>query len=222
MSASSSRPKSLATGVRVSGPFVKLGGNPRGHKPRVHQKIFGIVVCAAGEHKYNVRFENDTEQVCFSTSMIVESHDIGIPLEEVMPSLPMAQQEKAQEGVEDAEEEEDNYFLDILAGVDEDALPADCNIENDQYDDLFGHQEEFLQKLRGGSRSLTNNLWLNTPAANAAATTTTTIEEDAVVPADDAEDDYSTPIENPGLNTGGGHGQGSEPCSKTTTLEAEN
>jgi hypothetical protein len=95
MSASSSRPKSLSTGIRVSGPFGELGGNPRGHKRRVRQRIFGVVVCAAGEHKYNVRFENDTEQVCFSTSLRVESHDIGVNLEEVMPSLPMAQQEEA-------------------------------------------------------------------------------------------------------------------------------
>jgi hypothetical protein len=147
MSASSSRPKNLATGVRVSGPFGKLGGNPGGHKHQVRQRIFGIVVCTAGEHKYNVIFENYTEQVCFSTSLRVESHDIGIPLEEVMPCLPMAQQEKAQGGVEYAEEEEENDFLEILAGVDDDALPANCNIENDQYDDLFGHQEEFLQNL---------------------------------------------------------------------------
>jgi hypothetical protein len=74
----------------------------------VRQRIFGKVVCASGEHTYNVRFENDTEQVCFSTSLRGESHDIGIHLEEVMPSLPMAQQEKAQGGVEDAEEEEEN------------------------------------------------------------------------------------------------------------------
>jgi hypothetical protein len=207
----------------------------------VHQRIFGIGVCAACEHKYSIRFENNTEHVCFSTSLRVESHDIGIPLEEVMPCLPMAEQEKAQGGVEDAEEEE-NDFLDILAGVDDDALPSDCNIENDQYDDLLGHQEEFLQNLRGGSRtshSPTNNLWLNTPAANdataatvvattfataiaaSATTRTTTAEEDVAVSADDAEDDYSTTVENPGLNTGGGHGRGSEPCSKTTTLEAE-
>jgi hypothetical protein len=65
MSASSSRPKSLSIGVRVSGPFGELGVNPRGHKRRVSQRIFGVVVCAAGEHNYNVRFENDTEQVCF-------------------------------------------------------------------------------------------------------------------------------------------------------------
>jgi hypothetical protein len=68
------------------------------------------------------------------------------------------------------------------------------------------------------SRSPTNNLWLNTPAASDAAaatvvaatvaaaadaTTTTTTEEDAAVPANDAEEDYSTTVENPGLNTGG-------------------
>jgi hypothetical protein len=71
--------------------------------------------------------------VCFSTSLREESHDIGVRLEEVMPSLPMAQQEEAQGNVEDAEEEEEeNDFLEILAGVDDYALPADCNIKNDQ------------------------------------------------------------------------------------------
>jgi hypothetical protein len=110
--------------------------------------------------------------VCFSTYLRVESHDIGVPLEEVMPSLPMAQQEEAQDSIEDAEEEEDNDSIDILAGVDDDALPAYCNIENDQYDDLFGHQEEYLENLRGRSISPTNNLWLNTPAANSAAAAT--------------------------------------------------
>jgi hypothetical protein len=65
-----------------------------------------------------------------------------------MPSLPIAQQEESQGGVEDAEEEEEeeNDFLDILTGVDDDALPVDCNIESDQYDDLFGHQEEYFEK----------------------------------------------------------------------------
>jgi hypothetical protein len=37
-----------------------------------------------------------------------------------MPSLPMAQQEEAQGGFEDAEEEEENDFLDILPVVDDD------------------------------------------------------------------------------------------------------
>jgi hypothetical protein len=83
--------------------------------------------------------------VCFSTSLTLESHDIGVPLEEVMPSLPMEQQEEAQGGVEDAEEEEENDFLDILAGVDDDALPADYNIENDQYDDLLSIKKIFCR-----------------------------------------------------------------------------
>jgi hypothetical protein len=48
-----------------------------------------------------------TQNKCvFSISVRVENNGIGIPLEEVMPSLPMAQQEKAQGGVDDVEEEE--------------------------------------------------------------------------------------------------------------------
>jgi hypothetical protein len=65
MSAASSPPKSLSTGVRVSGPFGELGENIRGHKSRVRQRIFGVVVRAAGEHKYKVRFENGTEKCDF-------------------------------------------------------------------------------------------------------------------------------------------------------------
>jgi hypothetical protein len=82
-----------------------------------------------------------------------------------MPSLPMAQQEESQGGVEDAEEEEENDFIEIVDGVDDYALIADCNIENDQYDDIFGHQEEYLDNLTERSSSPTKNLWLNTPAA---------------------------------------------------------
>jgi hypothetical protein len=112
--------------------------------------------------------------VCFSTSLTVESHDLGLPLEEVIPSQPMAHQEEAQDGVEDEEEEEEeeeNDSLDILTGVDDYALPADCNIESDKYDDLFGNQEEYLENLRGRSSSPTNNIWLNAPEAKSAAAT---------------------------------------------------
>jgi hypothetical protein len=59
----------------------------------MRQRVFGVVVCAAGEHKYKVRFENDLEKVCFSTSLRVESHDVGFPLIESLPLLPAAQQE---------------------------------------------------------------------------------------------------------------------------------
>jgi hypothetical protein len=39
----------------------KIGGKLKRAQTSLAQRIFGIVVCAAGEHKYNVRFENDTE-----------------------------------------------------------------------------------------------------------------------------------------------------------------
>jgi hypothetical protein len=156
----------------------------------------------------------------------VESHAIGVPLEEVMPSLPIAQQEEAQGGIEDAEEEEENDFPDMLTGVDDDALPTDCNIETDQYDDLFGHQEEYLENLRGRSSSPTNNLWLNTPAANSAAAVTTSPDiatntsttEEAAVPADDAEEDDSPTVENPGLNTGGDTAEGANHVQKLKNI----
>jgi hypothetical protein len=124
----------------VSGPFGESGEKPRGHTRCVCQRIFGVAVCVVGEHKYKVR-ENDTEQVCFSTSLRVEIHGIGVPLKEVMPSFPIGQQEEAQGGIEDAEEEEDNDFVDVLAGANDDAPPAYCNSESDQEDDLFGHQK---------------------------------------------------------------------------------
>jgi hypothetical protein len=188
----------------------ELGENPRGHTRRVRQRIFGVVVCASGEHKYNARFESDTEQVCFSTSLRVESHDIGVRLEEVKPSLPMAQQEEAQGDVEDAEEEEEeNDFLDILAGVDDDAIHADCNIKNDQYDD-----QSDGQPLAEHATAATVVAATVVTAAIAAATTTTTTEEDAAVPADDVEEDYSTTVENPGLNTGGGTAEGGSHVQK--------
>jgi hypothetical protein len=121
--------------------------NPRGLKRRVRHRLFGVVVCAAREHKYKVRFENDLEKVCFSTSLRVEIHVLGVPLIESLHLLPVAQQEEAQGGAEDAddkEEEEENDFRDMLAGIEDGALPTYCNIEADEYEDLSGHQHQFL------------------------------------------------------------------------------
>jgi hypothetical protein len=77
---SSSRPRSLSTGFSVSGLYEELVANPRGLKRRLRQRMFGVVVCAAGEHNYKVRFENDLEKVFFLTSLRVESHNLGVPL----------------------------------------------------------------------------------------------------------------------------------------------
>jgi hypothetical protein len=102
----SRRSRSLSSGLRVSGQYGELLVNPRGLKRRVRQRIFGVVACAAGEHKYKFRFENDLEKVCFSTSFRVESHVLGVPLIESLPLLPAAHQEEAQGGAEDANDEE--------------------------------------------------------------------------------------------------------------------
>jgi hypothetical protein len=92
----SRRSRSLSSGVRVLGRYGELVANPRGLKRRVRQRLFGVIVCAAGEHKYHVKFENDLEKVSFSTSLRVESHVIGVPLIESLPLLPAAQEEEAQ------------------------------------------------------------------------------------------------------------------------------
>jgi hypothetical protein len=51
------------------------------------------------------------------------------------------------------EEEEEKKIREMLAGVEDSALIADCNIDADEYDDLFGHQHEFLENLSGRSIS---------------------------------------------------------------------
>jgi hypothetical protein len=56
---------SLLSGLRFLGRYGELVVNPRGLKKRVRQRLFGVVVCSAGEHTYKVRFENDLEKVCF-------------------------------------------------------------------------------------------------------------------------------------------------------------
>jgi hypothetical protein len=43
--------------------------NPNGHKRRVRSRICGVVVGAVGENKYKVRFENDKEIHCVSSSL---------------------------------------------------------------------------------------------------------------------------------------------------------
>jgi hypothetical protein len=186
----------------------------------VRQRSFGVVVCVAGEHKYKVRFENDLEKVCFSISLRVESHELGVPLMDSLHLLPAAQQEEAQGGAEDAddeEEEEENDFRDMLAGIEDGALPTDCNIEADESKYLFGHQHEFLENLSGRSSSPTNNLWFDTPTAEvatAAAAVDAAAAIGTIAPSRSDPSPIATaaataatdagPVENPGINTGGG------------------
>jgi hypothetical protein len=108
----------------------------------------------------------------------------------------------------------------MLAGIEDGAIPADCNIEADEYEDLFGHQHEFLENLSGRSSIPTNNLWIDTPAAEA-ATAIAAVAVVAVIgtiaslsdPSSDPSSPTATaaaavatdagPVENPSVNTGG-------------------
>jgi hypothetical protein len=77
-----SRPRSLATGVRVSGSFGELVANPNGHKRRVRSRICCVVVGAVGENRYKVSFDNDKEMHCVSSSLRIKSRFLGVPLSE--------------------------------------------------------------------------------------------------------------------------------------------
>jgi hypothetical protein len=155
----------------------------------------------------------------------VESHYFGVPLIDSLPLLPAAQQEESQGGAEDAddeEEEEENDFRGMLAGVEDGALPTDCNIEADEYEDLFGHQHQFLENLSGRKISPSNNIWFDTPAAEAATAAAAAASAAAaaigiIAPSRNDPNQIATaaatsaatsatdtgPVENPGLNKGG-------------------
>jgi hypothetical protein len=154
-----SRPTSLATGVRVSGPFGELVVNPNGHKRQVRSCIYGVVVVAVGENKYKFWFENDKEIDCASSSLIIESHDLGVPLSE---SHMLLAQEREHDHALLADDEEEEYerLGDLLASVEQEGLAEDGKIETDPFEDLFGHQDEFLQNLNGSRvPSPDNVLW---------------------------------------------------------------
>jgi hypothetical protein len=120
--------------------------NPNGHKLRVRSWIHGVVVGAVGENKYKVRFENDEEIYCVSSSLRIESHDLGVPLSEAQ-TLVAHVEEHDHAFLADDEEEEDEGLGDLLAAVEQEGLVEDGNIATDPFEDLFGHQDEFLQNL---------------------------------------------------------------------------
>jgi hypothetical protein len=60
----------------------------------------------------------------------------------------------------DDDEEEDEGLGDLLAAAEQEGLAEDGNIETDPFEDLFGHQDEFLQNLNGSRvPSPDNVLW---------------------------------------------------------------
>jgi hypothetical protein len=115
------RPRSLATGVRVYGTFGELVANPNGHKRRVRSRICGVVVGDVGENKYKVRFENDKEIDCISSSLRIESHDLGVPVSEAHTLLSQAE-EHYHALLADDEEEEDEGLGDLLVAVEQECL----------------------------------------------------------------------------------------------------
>jgi hypothetical protein len=143
-----SRLRSLATGVRVSDPFGELVANPNGHKRRVRSRICGFIFGAVGENKYKVRFENDKEIHCVSSSLRIESHCLGVPLSEAHTLLGEAE-EHDHALLADDEEEEDEGLGDLLKAVEQEGFAEYGNKETDPFEDLFGQQDGFLQNLNG-------------------------------------------------------------------------
>jgi hypothetical protein len=119
-----SRPRSLATGVRVSGPFGELVANLNGHTRRVRSRICGGVVGDVGENKYNVSFENDKEIHCVFSSLRIESHCLGVPLSEAQMLLGESE-EHDHVLLDDDDEEEGEGLGYILAAVEQEGLAED-------------------------------------------------------------------------------------------------
>jgi hypothetical protein len=215
-----SRPRSLTTGVRVSGPFGELVANPNGHKRRMRSRICGVIVGDVGENKYKVRFENDKEIDCVSSSLRIESHDLGVPLSEAQTLLAQAEEHDNALFADDEEEEDDDEGLGyLLAAVEQEVLAEDGNIETDPLEDLFGHQDKCLHNLNGSrAPSPANVLWTSNKTASdsvsnalanavaaAAKAVTASNNTNSLAASSTVQATTITPtsVENPGFNTAG-------------------
>jgi hypothetical protein len=101
--------------------------NPNGHKRRVRSRMCGVVVGAVGENKYKVRFDNDKEIHCVSSSLRIESHCLGVPLSEAQTLLGQAE-EHDHALLDDDEGEEDEGLGDLLAAGEQEGLAEAGNI----------------------------------------------------------------------------------------------
>jgi len=125
--------KRLATHQRVSGAYGDFIEGPT--KRRRRQRLYGQIVCAVGEKKYLVRFDNGVEKECSSNTLRVENMNEALP-----PDMPLAnpvtreeqrQVEENEDVLGDQEEEELEEELedDIIDDANNDS-PGDEEVPN--------------------------------------------------------------------------------------------
>ena len=71
----------------MKGPHGSLIPNPNGGKRRVRERVYGTVVKAVGQHKWEVKFDYDgIAKEVTSKSLQLESEGAGIPVDELTSS----------------------------------------------------------------------------------------------------------------------------------------
>ena len=97
----------ISVGCRVVGSFGPFLSNPRGFKRRIRQRVFGTVIQAISNGKFEVLFDFDgRKQSCSSKKLAVVDSNAGIPLQELQvqdqaQQTQQLQQEQQQEEVQD-------------------------------------------------------------------------------------------------------------------------
>ena len=77
----------IYAGARVKGPHGSLLPNPNGGKRRVRDRVYGTVVKAIGQHKWEVTFDFDgVAREVTSKSLQLASEGAGIPIYELTSS----------------------------------------------------------------------------------------------------------------------------------------
>ena len=77
----------------MKGPHGSLIPNPNGGKRRVRERVYGTVVKAVGQHKWEVKFDYDgIAKEVTSKSLQLESEGAEIPVDELTRSEAVSQE----------------------------------------------------------------------------------------------------------------------------------
>ena len=132
-----SQQKRISAGCRVAGSFGPLVPNPRGHKRRIRQKVYGTVVRAVDMGRWEVLFDFDAKkQICSVKQLSVVNVDAGVPVEELQPPQPN------NSSVASDSSNTSTTSTAPSAVVEEEADASNFDASDDQEDDPLGVEED--------------------------------------------------------------------------------